>query len=85
MRPPLHFLVRADDFGSADKTSGAGTKPPRRALKVMRKTEQVLAELNGREGLENKYEWRARTQTPASHIPQPHTRLHEMTSPNLRL
>eukprot|EP00964_Phaeocystis_antarctica_P046335 scaffold26758_cov64-Phaeocystis_antarctica.AAC.2 len=63
--PPLHFsatsaVVQADDLGGADVTSGAGTKPPRRALKAMRKAEQVLAELNGRDGLDPKYtRWRA--------------------------
>ena len=71
MRPPLHFLVRADDFGSADKTSGAGTKPRRRALKAMRKSEQVLAELNGREGLGPKY-YMARSNPNTL----PHTPLH---------
>ena len=79
MRPPLHFLVRADDFGSADKTSGAGTKPPRRAgtkpprraLKAMRKSDQVLAELNGREGLGPKY-YMARSNPNTL----PHTPLH---------
>ena len=58
--PPLHFsatsaVVQADEISSTDKTSGAGTKPLRRALKAMRKTDQVLAELNGREGLDPKY------------------------------
>ena len=52
--PPLHFsatsaVVQADDIGGTD------AKPPRRALKAMRKAEQVLAELNGRDGLDPKY------------------------------
>ena len=58
--PPLHFsatsaVVQVDDLGSTDKTSGADAKPPRRALKAMRKAEQVLAVLNGRDGLDPKY------------------------------
>ena len=63
--PPLHFsttsaVVQADDIGSTDVTSGTNAKPPRRALKAMRKAEQVLAELNGRDGLDPKYtRWRA--------------------------
>ena len=56
-----------DDLGSPGKTSGADAKPPRRALKAMRKAEQVLAELNGREGLDPKY-WMA-----CSNLPRPHT------------
>ena len=58
--PPLHFsatsaVVQADEIGSADKTSGADAKPPRRALKAMRTAEQLLAELNGRDGLDPQY------------------------------
>ena len=58
--PPLHFsatsaVVLANDLGEADKASDAGTKPLHRALKGMRKAEQVLAELNGRKGLDPKY------------------------------
>eukprot|EP00964_Phaeocystis_antarctica_P068074 scaffold41228_cov50-Phaeocystis_antarctica.AAC.3 len=58
--PPLHFsatsaVVQADDLGGAGETSGADAKPPRCALKAMRKTEQVLAELNGRNGLHRRY------------------------------
>eukprot|EP00964_Phaeocystis_antarctica_P099033 scaffold64945_cov55-Phaeocystis_antarctica.AAC.2 len=62
--PPLHFsatsaVVQADEIGGTD------AKPPRRALKAMRKAEQVLAELNGREGLETKYKQMA-AQTPTT-------------------
>ena len=60
--PPLHLsapsaVVQADEIGGADghATSGTNAKPPRRALKAMRKAEQVLAELNGRDGLDSKY------------------------------
>jgi len=58
--PPLHFsatsaVVQADEIGGANATSGSNAKLPRRALKAMRKAEQVLAELNGREGLDTKY------------------------------
>ena len=58
--PPLHFsatsaVVQADDLGGTGETSGADAKPPRCALKAMRKTEQVLAELNGRNGLDRRY------------------------------
>ena len=58
--PPLHFsatsaVVQADDIGGTDEIGSANAKPPRRALKAMRKSEQVLAELNGREGLDPQY------------------------------
>jgi hypothetical protein len=58
--PPLHFsatsaVVQADEIGGANATSGTNAKLPRRALKAMRKAEQVLAELNGRDSLDPKY------------------------------
>ena len=58
--PPLHFsatsaVVQANHFVDAEGSSGADAKPLRRALKAMRETTQVLAELNGREGPDSKY------------------------------
>ena len=51
--PPLHFSATAAVMGSRDHEC-ADTKP-RRALKAMRRVDQVLAELEGREGLDAKY------------------------------
>eukprot|EP00964_Phaeocystis_antarctica_P047108 scaffold27240_cov64-Phaeocystis_antarctica.AAC.4 len=58
--PPLAVsatsaVVQADDLRGADEASGDDAKPLRCALKAMRKAEQVLAELNGRDGLDPKY------------------------------
>ena len=58
--PPLHFsatsaVVQANHFVDAEGSSGADAKPLRRALKAIRETTQVLAELNGREGPDSKY------------------------------
>eukprot|EP00964_Phaeocystis_antarctica_P073597 scaffold45165_cov66-Phaeocystis_antarctica.AAC.3 len=58
--PPLHFsatsaVVQANHFVDAEGSSGADAKPLRRALKAMRETTQVLAELNGREGPDSKH------------------------------
>ena len=51
--PPLHFSATAAVLGATDHDK-ADVKP-RRALKAMRRVDQVLAELDGRAGLDSKF------------------------------
>ncbi|MEC9399137.1 MAG: hypothetical protein VX475_16050, partial [Myxococcota bacterium] len=50
--PALHFSATAAVVAATDHADKA---KPRRALKAMRKADQVLAELEGRKGLDRKY------------------------------
>ena len=51
--PPLHFSATAAVLGATDHDKS--DVKPRRALKAMRRVDQVLAELDGRAGLDSKF------------------------------
>ena len=51
--PPLHFSATAAVLGATDHDKS--DVQPRRALKAMRRVDQVLAELDGRAGLDSKF------------------------------
>ena len=51
--PPLHFSATAAVLGATDHDKS--DVKPRRALKAMRRVDQVLAELDGRAGLDSRF------------------------------